>query len=379
MHGRRSHLPGLDGLRGLAAIGVVVLHVWIYTGANDLGHNVLLDAVIGELRVGLMAFFVMSAFLLVRPWIAAADAGGPLPQVRAFVLGRAARILPAYWAALIGTFVLLPQIGSGRAASLDQLPLFAALAQFQTGATRSLVLPQAWSLAVELCFYLLLPAAGWMLARVARRAGARVAGLATAATLVAAGLAWCTVSEALGWPVTATASMPTYLPIFGCGIAAAALPAPRSAAARRAILAVGALIVLSNGIWHSNGTGFAGHVVRDLPAGVGFGMVVAALAGGRSGLLEYTPIRWVGVVSYGLYLWHLAVLWVLLAHDMLPNHPAAAIVAVLLPSLALGAISWYCLERPILRWAGRRIQRASVRRPHSAHPARGEPSMQPAQ
>jgi peptidoglycan/LPS O-acetylase OafA/YrhL len=44
----RAH--GLDGLRGLAAFAVLVLHVWMYTGANEPAHDVLTDRVIGELR-----------------------------------------------------------------------------------------------------------------------------------------------------------------------------------------------------------------------------------------------------------------------------------------------------------------------------------------
>ena len=46
VNARRAH--GLDGLRGLAALGILVLHVWMYTQANDPTHNVLIDRVIAQ-------------------------------------------------------------------------------------------------------------------------------------------------------------------------------------------------------------------------------------------------------------------------------------------------------------------------------------------
>ena len=98
--------------------------------------------------------------LLVRPWIAAGGEGRAMPPLRGYLMGRAARVLPAYWVALAASLGLLHAIGSGRAADPSQAPVFAFLLQFQSDATRKLVLPQAWSLAVELWFYALLPFAG---------------------------------------------------------------------------------------------------------------------------------------------------------------------------------------------------------------------------
>src|SRR6185312_15424887 len=96
-----GRVPGLDGLRGLAALAVVVLHVWMYTEANTPGHPVFVDAVLGELRVAVGLFFVLSGFLLARPWIAAARGERALPDLRRFALKRLARIGPAYWVALV--------------------------------------------------------------------------------------------------------------------------------------------------------------------------------------------------------------------------------------------------------------------------------------
>ena len=56
----KGRLHPLDGLRGLAALGVVLLHVWLYTGANAPDKNLTVDRWMGELRVCVLLFFVLS-------------------------------------------------------------------------------------------------------------------------------------------------------------------------------------------------------------------------------------------------------------------------------------------------------------------------------
>src|SRR6478736_1269037 len=100
MRAKSHRLSGLDGLRGLAALAVVCLHVWMYTEAHRAGRSDLVDAVVGEFRVAVGLFFVLSGFLLARPWIAAARGERPMPSLGRFALRRIARVVPAYWLAL---------------------------------------------------------------------------------------------------------------------------------------------------------------------------------------------------------------------------------------------------------------------------------------
>ena len=164
-------LPGLDGLRGLAAIGVVAVHVWMYT-ENTHGRErwPLLDAAIGELRLGLMFFFVVSGFLLAGPWVRAALEGRRRPRLGRFTRQRAARVLPAYLVALVGAFAVLYGTGHAREVGLEALPVFALFAQNHVDATAGQLNPPTWSLAVEVGFYLLLPIVGWAFVRARTRA-----------------------------------------------------------------------------------------------------------------------------------------------------------------------------------------------------------------
>ena len=107
------------------------------------------------------------------------------------------------------------------------------------------------------------------------------------------------------------ATLPTFLPVFACGMAAAALAhrrAPSRALWWALLVAGAALVCRRTRWWHHQGTGMTGHVVRDLPAALGFAAVVAAVAARPPAVLSRAPLRGLGTISYGLYLWHLPVL-----------------------------------------------------------------------
>jgi peptidoglycan/LPS O-acetylase OafA/YrhL len=347
-------LPGLDGLRGLAALAIVVLHVWMYTGANDRREPRLLDMALGELRLGVPLFFVLSGYLLAGPWVAAALGGRPVPDARRFLARRLARVAPGYWVAVAGSVAVLWGTGHPRAAALHDLPLFALFAQNYFPQTAGHLDPPMWSLGIEVAFYAVLPVLGWGLVRARRRAAA----LAGCAALAGLGLAWTALGVRRGWPATTMVSLPTYLPVFACGISAAVLAHGRrpGRAAAGALLLAGASLVAADSLWHVDGTGFAGHVVRDLPAAAGLAAIVAAVSLRPAGVLSVAPLRFLGTISYGVYLWHLPVLLWLRTRGQFPHEPPGALAAVLLPTLAIATASWYLVERPCLRLHRRRAR-----------------------
>src|SRR4051812_6382314 len=76
----RNH--ALDGLRGLAALGVLTLHVWMFTVQGAHRREELVSLFTGELRLGVVLFFVLSGYLLAGPWVASALEDRPTPRLR---------------------------------------------------------------------------------------------------------------------------------------------------------------------------------------------------------------------------------------------------------------------------------------------------------
>ena len=93
---------GFDGLRAIAALLVVVVHVGAASGftfRSSLGQYT------SRGEIGVSVFFLISGFLLYRPFAAAALAGRPGPNVRSYLVRRALRIVPLYWVALVVTYL----------------------------------------------------------------------------------------------------------------------------------------------------------------------------------------------------------------------------------------------------------------------------------
>lgn len=369
----RLRAEGLDGLRGLAAAAVVLLHVWMFSGAHQPEQSQSVDRVIGALGVSLMAFFVLSGFLIALPWLRHATGQGKAPpRLGAYGWRRFARIMPAYAACVFGSYLLMRAIEHPLAISAGELPAFLLFAQNQLETTTGQLNPPLWSLAVEAMFYVVMPLIGLALVFAARRAPRAGVPLLLGG-LAAAGLAWAAYAYAANEPATLVNALPTYLPIFVCGIAVAWFVArgAKPAAWQRALLvAAGAALVYWNAWWHSGGTGTVGHVLRDLPAGVGFALIVAAIATGGLRWLGIGPLARLGAWSYGIYLWHMPVLYALRHWERWPESPWQAYAVVLSASVVLGAASWWVVERPAIAWAARRTRRG--------RPERGAPAPAPA-
>ncbi|MEA2277498.1 MAG: hypothetical protein QOC78_2458 [Solirubrobacteraceae bacterium] len=364
MPAARNH--ALDGLRGLAALGVLTLHVWMFTEQRAHDRAELLSGVAGELRQGVVLFFVLSGFLLAGPWVASALDGRRPPRLAAFARRRLARIGPAYWVAMLGSFALLAGSGHHYEVGAGQLPIFAVFAQNYVPSTHGRLDPPMWSLVVEVSFYAALPLLGWMLVR----AGRRGRMVAACAALIAVGLAWTALGHALAWPRTVMTSLPTYLPVFACGIAAAALAHGRSPG-RRTCLALalgGAVLIVADGWWHHGGhTGALGQIVRDLPAAAGFAAIVAAIAARPPALLSCAPLRGLGTISYALYLWHVPVIvWLRFQHALPGDDFLGGVARVTILTAAIAWASWVLVERPIIERAARRRRRAAGRRAQPA-------------
>ena len=365
--GRR--LASLDGLRGIAALSILIFHGWLYTMPvpEATNRSSFGDYAVHELRLAVVLFFVLSGFLLSRPWITAALDGRPTPALGRYLRSRAARILPAYQVAVIGSIALLWGLDGTpglRLPPAGELPLFFVFGQnFAPGSVLKLN-PPMWTLATEVSFYALLPVIGWLMLRVARR---RRSLAIVPLALIALGVLynWSIAGRELS--MTFSKTLLAMLPYFALGMLGALLAHGRTIGmrAKRRVIAAGAAIVLADAIVKSAAPA-AGidatvpfSIMRDLPSAVGFTLVVSAFAlAPRSAVVGGRALAALGTVSYGVYLWHVPVYMVLRGHGLLPLNPVLAIAVAFPPVLALAAISWFVLERPALRWmAGRERRR----------------------
>nr|ABP44838.1 acyltransferases-like protein [Mycolicibacterium gilvum PYR-GCK] len=98
---RPSRDPALAGLRAVAALLVVGTHAAFATGYLTHGY---LGTMYARLEIGVAVFFVLSGFLLFRPWVAAAAEGRRGPSVRRFARRRLRRIVPAYLITVVAVF-----------------------------------------------------------------------------------------------------------------------------------------------------------------------------------------------------------------------------------------------------------------------------------
>ena len=348
----RKRLTGLDGVRGIAALGVVVLHISFYSHRPFAAWEEV-DGVFGGLRLGVTAFFVLSAFLLAGPWLAAARGEAPRPHAGRFLIARAARILPAYYAALAFAALLLAGTTSWRSATGQDVPLLLLLVQNWSADARGLLVPPSWTLCVEASFYLALPLFGLALLRFATT---RTRQLAFCLGLAALSVAFNALLELQDLPRHWHGTFPGVGYEFAAGIAAAALTAGRAPSRNKRgwLLAGGLALVLFDAVAHKP-LGLPGiWLWHDLPAAVGFAAIVAAVATGPALITGSAPLRWLGERSYALYLLHYPVILALATRGRLPQDFLPAAILVTGVTLVLSDLSWRFLERPFQRLARRR-------------------------
>jgi peptidoglycan/LPS O-acetylase OafA/YrhL len=363
---RRS--ASLDGMRGLAALSIFVFHGWLYTmptpDATD--RSSVGDYAAHELRLGLVAFFVLSGFLLSRPWFAAALDERRPPDLRRYLRSRAARILPAYYVALAGSIVLLWGLRGTpglRLPPAGELPLFVVFGQNFSPASVMKLNPPMWSLAVEIMFYALLPVLGWLALRLPPRR--RMQALVPLA-LLTLGLLYNWAISGHGLGMTFSKTLAAMLPYFALGMFAALVLHRRTIEMRmkRTLIGSGVALVLTDAFTKAiaPASGIDADqlfvVMRDVPSAAGFTLIVGALAAGPPGrILGGRLLAGMGTISYGFYLWHVPVLMVLRGHGLLPLDPVRGTAVAFVPALAVSTLSWFALERPILNRTARRNRR----------------------
>lgn len=367
---RAAHVPVLDGFRGVAALGIALYHCWLLSGEASLGGGPLRD-LLSSSFLAVTLFFVLSGFVLFLP---VARRGGSFGPVAPYARRRIARIVPAYYAVLAACLLawpLLTNADMGGRVTADSVVAHVLFAQQEArllpgyeGALGFAVDPVVWTLSLEALFYLVLPlVAGWFF-RWPRQA------LALALCVGAAGRV--ALGDVAGAPRESVllSSFALHLTDFAAGMAAALLfvRRPRISPRGAGLLGVGCGVAAVIALVMTGGTD-AGDVRDDVRSNAvlmallpfAFGGALLGVACGPRWLrlpFESAPARWVGAVSYGVFLAHYPLL--LFARTTLDfSHDGSreaflALVAFGLPaSLLVGWLSWVAVERPARRWARR--------------------------
>lgn len=367
-------MGALDGMRGAAAVGIIVIHVWMFVPNTGLATpGTFFDDLIGQLRLGMPMFFVLSGFLIFRAYAGAAIEARPLPSLGRYALRRVARVGPAYWSIVLLTAAVLAGIGSGYAQPASVLPSFLLFLQIYDPAAIGKLNPPTWTVAVEASFYVLVPlfailvAAGTSRLRDPRHRRAVLVALCVG--LIAAGTAVLGLASYHGLGTDVRHTLPARLASFGAGMLVAVLVHGRRARPRTAVamFAAGTALVLLEASAHVFQLGplAVRQLLVDTPASLGFALQIAAIATGRvpgSIVFERGPLQWYGTLSYGVYLVHFPVIYVLRSTENWPTAPLAAVTLVLGISTVLAIVSWHVIEKPAIAWARRRTPSKAPRR-----------------
>ncbi|MGZ4548559.1 MAG: acyltransferase family protein, partial [Blastococcus sp.] len=318
--------PCLDGLRALAATAVVVTHVGFWTGSYTPD---VVGRVLARCDVGVPIFFVLSGFLLSRPFFLASVRGRPGPRPGAYLWRRGLRILPAYWLTVAAAFLLLP---GNRGLGVGDWVRYLGLLQAYSSRRFAEGLSNTWSLTTEVAFYVVLLPVGAVLMRLSGshpQRPRRALLLLAAGTVV--GLLWLGWARAAGpFPVPVDMWLPGFAGWFGAGMGLAALSvADRAWWPVRLAHSLGSSLATC---WTAAGAVFwiatstlAGPITLAPPtAGQAMfknllyllvaGLVVLPLVfgdqtrGSTRRALASPVGRLLGEVSYGLFLIHVAVL-----------------------------------------------------------------------
>ena len=357
-----GYMPGIDGLRTVAVVAVVIYHL----GATWLPGGYL----------GVDVFLVISGFLITSLLLAEHRASGRI-DLRRFWFRRARRLLPAVLLMLTVVLAVMvlahpDEVGRLRGQVVAALAyvinwhfIFADVPYFEQFGRPSVLL-HLWSLAIEEQFYLVWPpllALG--LVALGRRALLLAVGLAAAGSTALAWVLW----EPFTDPSRIYYGTDTRAVALLVGVGLALLPAAVRGGAsltgprRRAMEGLGWL-------------GAAGVLVAFLSLGDvderlyrgGFLLVALATAGlvavaadsssfiGR--LLGTAPLVWLGLLSYGIYLWHWPVIMLTRPDVDIPLEGAPLVVLRLALTLGAAYLSYRFVEAPFRRYGIRGVREA---------------------
>ena len=360
--GDGARFAGINALRALAALGVLLFHI-------DLLLPNPIQGIARTLHIGVSLFFVISGFVLFRPFAVALRTGAPV-DIRRFLVNRALRILPAYITATLIVWVVLDH-----AAGLVRLIHNLAFASLYWG-MRDEVIVGAWSLDDEVLFYLFLPVLFIVVTQLvpprwrSRTAVAVILVLGLLSLYYYAGL-HLTEPQSNHLSTHTTRFDPWFIvtkfELFVAGMVVAAVHArrgrPLGTGARLAFGGAGAAVLLAGVYAVQNIPGLGDPLVGTGFAGLLAVVVFSDPASAAISVLATPALAFLGEISYGIYIWHAAVIRELLNLRLIgARSPVLVSVPLIIgASLVMASLSYYLVERPALRLKRRWVSPARAR------------------
>lgn len=356
-----ARVDSLTGIRSLAALAVCFTHAAYWTGryTPDLPGQFF-----ARFEIGVALFFVLSGYLLFRPWVAVVFDRRPMPSVRRYSWHRARRILPAYWITVIAVFAIYrwwitddSVFGHGWSGFVRNMTLTQVygLGHLHSGLT------QMWSLAAEVVYYVALPPVAWLVVVVVcRRRPRPIAALVALGVFALISPLWAViVANTDGIDPTARLWAPAFATWFIGGMMLAV--AARVVTRWHALLSVLVGVLAFQISWTSlageptiTPTGVGATIVKLLLYLVAAVALIAPLVLGERGnwwdrLLSWRPLVAIGEISYEFFCVHVMVLELMmraLGFHVFSGSTGLVFVATTVVSLA---VAWvlHRLTRPI--------------------------------
>jgi len=368
-----GRVGNLDVLRAIAALAVVVGHAYALGGRSlPVRAEHWYDVLLLQTATGVWLFFGISGYVISKPFVDALVVNRPLPQLVPYALKRGFRIFPLYWLALV---VVLLAVGAGSTKAWHYPAHFALVHNLVPG-RQAAILSVAWTLTLEVLFYVAIPVLAFAARRTGTTTAERLAGFVAVTWLLSILLtvgADLYRADRIG--IWLRQSFPAMWQMFCPGILLAIAPHLRSARWRRWLVElptarwswlIAAFALLVAAVLNSLAP--LGHgletfqVVYDASRplfAIGYGLVLATAIAARPWCRERARFMLrLGLVSYGIYLLHAVILYVLLTprgRRLLPLQDAGALPFVFHLLLLLGLTiplamaSWRWFEQPCIR------------------------------